>query len=257
MGQPKARAALFASALILLLAASLGGQQAKDRKSDTERTSRGDLRITPLNHASFLMEWNGKTIFVDPVSQAVDAGLPKADLILITHVHGDHLDLKSINALKREGDQTIILAPEAVVKTVTEAKILSIGESKGVMLGSANVQIEAIAAYNLTRGPAPGQFYHPKGMGNGYILTLGGKRVYISGDTECIPEMKALKNIDIAFLCMNLPYTMVPQEAAECVKAFRPRIVYPYHYRGQDPQLFADELASLKEVEVRLRRWYP
>jgi len=126
------------------------------------------------------------------------------------------------------------------------------GETKTV----AGVSIEAVPMYNLQRGPAPGQLFHTKGRGNGYVLTLGSQRVYIAGDTECTDEMRALKNIDIAFIPMNLPYTMPPTEAAECVKAFRPKVVYPYHYRGQNPEEFK---AALKDVpvEVRLLEWYP
>ncbi|HEX4809938.1 MAG TPA: MBL fold metallo-hydrolase, partial [Bryobacteraceae bacterium] len=130
------------------------------------------------------------------------------------------------------------------------------GQSKRVDLGGASLEIEAVPMYNLTRGPQPGQLYHPKGRGDGFILTIGGKRVYFSGDTECTVEMKNLKNIDVAFLCMNLPYTMTPAEAAECVKAFRPKIVYPYHYRGQRPEEFADALRGESGIEVRLRNWY-
>jgi len=137
-----------------------------------------------------------------------------------------------------------------------EAKVMANGDSQAVNLQGTTIGIEAVPMYNLTRGPSAGQFYHDKGRGNGYVLTFGGKRVYIAGDTECIPEMKALKNIDIAFLPMNLPYTMTPQEAAECTKAFRPKVVYPYHYMGQDPQAFADALKGEKGIEVRLRNWY-
>jgi L-ascorbate metabolism protein UlaG (beta-lactamase superfamily) len=123
-------------------------------------------------------------------------------------------------------------------------------------LAGTHIKIDAVPMYNLKRGPAPGQPYHTKGRGNGYVLTLGGKRVYVSGDTEFIPEIKDLKAIDIAFMCMNLPFTQTPVEAAEAVKALRPRIVYPYHYRGQDPQVFAEALAGEKGIEVRLRNWY-
>lgn len=118
------------------------------------------------------------------------------------------------------------------------------------------VSIEAVPMYNIQRGPSPGQLYHDKGRGNGYIVTLGGKRIYIAGDTECTPEMKALKNIDVAFLPMNLPYTMPPSEAAECVKAFEPGIVYPYHYRGQNLDEFAAALKGTSGVDVRIRDWY-
>jgi L-ascorbate metabolism protein UlaG (beta-lactamase superfamily) len=119
-----------------------------------------------------------------------------------------------------------------------------------------DIEIEAIPMYNLQRGPQPGALYHTKGRGNGYVLTMGGKRIYISGDTEAIPEMRALKNIDVAFVCMNLPYTMTPEEAAAGVKAFRPKVVYPYHYKGSDLKVFAGALANEKGIEVRLREWY-
>jgi L-ascorbate metabolism protein UlaG (beta-lactamase superfamily) len=224
------------------------------RQSDTISTDSGDLRITPINHASVELEWKGRAIYVDPVSPGNYAGLPKADLILITDIHGDHMDPKRLADLKQGG--TVIIAPQAVAKTVTEAQILDNGQSKRVDLGGASIDVEAVPMYNLTRGPKPGQLYHPKGRGDGFILTIGGKRFYFSGDSECTAEMKDLKNIDVAFLCMNLPYTMTPAEAAECVKTFRPKIVYPYHYRGQNPQEFADALKDVKGVEVRLRNWY-
>ena len=155
-----------------------------------------------------------------------------------------------MDKLKKES--TIVVAPAAVAKTITEAQVISNGEKKTI----AGVEIEAVPMYNLTRGPAAGQLFHDKGRGNGYILTLGGKRVYISGDTEAIPEMKALKNIDVAFLCMNLPYTMPTGEAADAVKAFKPKIVYPYHYKGQNTEEFAAALKGTAGVEVRLRNWY-
>jgi L-ascorbate metabolism protein UlaG (beta-lactamase superfamily) len=176
--------------------------------------------------------------------------LPQADLILITDLHPDHMDRAMIDKLKKAG--TIVLAPAAVQKTITEAQIIANGDKKTV----AGIEIEAVPMYNMVRGPAAGQFYHDKGRGNGYILNLGGKRIYISGDTECTPEMKALKDIDVAFLCMNLPYTMPPSEAAECAKEFRPKIIYPYHFRGSDPQEFANALKGTPGVDVRIRKWY-
>jgi L-ascorbate metabolism protein UlaG (beta-lactamase superfamily) len=252
------RPALFAFAATVLSVSVAGAYQPKSddvaRHTDIIQTNSGNLQITPINHASVELEWNGKTIYVDPTSQGNYTGLPKADLILITDIHGDHMDPKELTQLKKEG--TIIIAPEAVAKTVTEAEVLANGQSNRVNLGGGSIEVQAIPMYNLTRGPKPGTLYHPKGRGDGYILTIGGKRVYFSGDTECTPEMKALKNIDVAFLCMNLPYTMTPAEAAECVKIFRPKIVYPYHYRGQNPQEFADALKGEKGIEVRLRNWY-
>ncbi len=241
--------------VVMVLAPLAYAQQpaSKQRQGEVEKTASGELKITPVTHGSVMLEWSAKVIHVDPWSQGDYSGLPKADLILITDIHGDHMDPKAIASLKKEG--TVIIAPEAVAKTVTEAKVLRNGEKTTVNLGKP-LAVEAVPMYNLTRGPSPGQLYHTQGRGNGYVLDFGGKRVYFSGDTECVPEMKALRNVDIAFLCMNLPYTQTPQEAAECIKSFRPKIVYPYHYRGQDPQVFADALKGEKGIEVRLRDWY-
>ena len=247
---------VFPVLICLLFVSVLAAQQGAPRQTDVEKTSAGDLRITPINHASLLLELGGKAVFIDPVSQGNYAGLPKADLILVTDIHGDHLNAKTVANLKKEGMETQLVAPEAVQKTLTEAKVIAMGQTLTLDLGSLKLLVEAVPAYNLTRGPAPGQLFHTRGRGVGYVLDVGDKRVYISGDTECIPEMKQLKNIDIAFLCMNLPYTETPQEAAECVKAFRPRILYPYHYRGQDLQTLVDALKGEKGIEVRLRNWY-
>ncbi|OFW34515.1 MAG: MBL fold metallo-hydrolase [Acidobacteria bacterium RIFCSPLOWO2_12_FULL_60_22] len=223
-------------------------------QSDTIATSKGDLKITPLNHASLQLQWDGKTIYVDPSGQVgggtVYNGLPKGDLILVTDVHGDHQDRAKVDQLK--GANTVVVAPKAVAATITEAQVINNGEKKTV----AGVEIEAVPMYNLLRGPQPGTLFHDKGRGNGYILTLGGKRLYIAGDTECIPEMKALRNIDVAFVCMNLPYTMTPGEAAGCVNAFKPKIVYPYHYGQSNLQEFTSAVQGTAGVEVRLRKWY-
>ncbi|RPJ86333.1 MAG: MBL fold metallo-hydrolase, partial [Acidobacteria bacterium] len=186
------------------------------------------VEIVPITHASMILKWDGKAIYVDPWSQGKYDGQPKADLILITDIHQDHLDLKQIAAVRKP--ETIIVAPPAVQSSIAEAQFLKNGERTEVL----GIGIEAVPAYNLKQGPSAGQVFHPKGRGNGYVLSMSGKRIYISGDTECIPEMKRLTNIDIAFICMNLPYTMPPEEAAQCVNEFRPRVVYPYHYRGSD-----------------------
>lgn len=217
---------------------------------DVVPTAKGPLKITPIKHASLMLEFDDKVIHIDPWSQGDYTGLPKADLILITDIHGDHMDPAKVKEIKK--DNTVIVAPAAVAKTVTGATIIGNGESKTI----EGIQIEAVAMYNLVRGPSQGKFFHDKGRGNGYILTLGGKRIYISGDTECIPEMKNLRNIDVAFVCMNLPYTMTPDEAAECVKAFKPKIVYPYHYRDSDLNMFSNALKSEKGIEVRLGKWF-
>jgi len=218
--------------------------------SDILETSAGDLKITPVTHGSVLLEINGQAWHIDPWSTGDYSALPKADVILITDIHGDHMDPKAIATVKK--DSTVIVAPAAVAKTVAQATVLANGESTTI----SGVKIEAVPMYNLQRGPEPGKLFHDKGRGNGYVLTVGDKRIYFSGDTEAVPEMKALKDIDVAFVCMNLPYTMPPDEAAEGVKAFRPKVVYPYHYRGSDLAVFSNALASEKGIEVRLRDWY-
>jgi len=213
-------------------------------------TSAGPVKITPLYHASTRIEAGGKTIYLDPAKPAKFAGLPKADLILITDIHGDHMDPESIKEISQA--DTEVLAAPAVVQTVTGAKPIANDETKNWQ----GWTIEAVPAYNLKRGPAAGQLFHPKGRDNGYILTYGGKRFYFSADTEGVPEMRALKNIDVAFVCMNLPYTMPPEEAADAVKAFHPKIVIPYHYRGSDLSVFKKALEGTG-IEVRLLDWYP
>ena len=236
-------------AVITLCAASPSRAQS-NRPSQSFDTSAGPVKVTPLYHATMLIQAGGKNIYVDPAKPANFTGLPKADLILITDIHGDHMDPDSIAAINQPGMQ--IFAPPAVVTTVTTAAPISNGESKSW----GGWTIEAIPMYNLKRGPAPGKLYHDKGRGNGYILTYGGKRFYISGDTEGIPEMRALKNIDVAFVCMNLPYTMPPEEAADAVKAFHPKIVMPYHYHGSDLTVFENALKG-SGIEVRTMDWYP
>jgi L-ascorbate metabolism protein UlaG (beta-lactamase superfamily) len=220
------------------------------RPSQTFETSAGPVKITPIFHASTLIEAGGKAIYVDPAKPSDFSGLPAADLILISDIHGDHMDPGAIATLSKSDTQ--IIAPAAVVKTVTTAKTLSNGETTKWEQWT----IEAIPMYNLTRGPEAGKLYHDKGRGNGYVLTYGGKRFYFSGDTEAIPEMRALKNIDVAFVCFNLPYTMTPEEAADGVLAFHPKVVIPYHFRGSDVSVFQKKLEG-SGIEVRVLDWYP
>lgn len=210
----------------------------------------GDIRITPITHASFQLEYGGKVIHIDPTSPGDYSATKQADLVLVTDIHQDHLDPAAIARVRKAGTQ--VVAPAAAAEKIENPTVIANGESKTV----AGVAIEAVPMYNLQRGPSAGQLFHTKGRGNGYVLTFGGKRVYIAGDTECTPEMRALKNIDIAFIPMNLPYTMPPSEAAECVKAFKPKVVYPYHYRGQNPEEFKAALKG-EQIEVRLLNWYP
>ena len=233
--------------LLLLTGIALLAQP--QRPTQEFKTKAGVVKITPVRHASLMIEANGKVIQVDPWNQGNYEGLPQADLILITDLHGDHLDAAEIAKLKK--DSTEIIAPAAVQKTVAEAKVMANGDTKTWDKWT----LEAVPMYNLTRGPSEGKLFHDKGRGNGYVMTFGGMRFYIAGDTEGIPEMKALKNIDVAFIPMNLPYTMPPEEAAEAVKAFHPKIAYPYHYRGSDPKAFEAALKGTG-IDVRLVNWY-
>jgi len=236
--------------LIALLCLTLCASLFALAQMQTFPTSAGDVKVTPLVHASVLIQAGGKTIYVDPAKPAKLAGLPKADLILISHIHGDHFDPESIAAISQP--TTEVFAPASVVAKFPSAKPISNDQTRQWNQWT----IEAVPAYNLTRGPAPGQLYHPKGRDNGYVLTYGGQRFYFSADTEGVPEMRALKNIDVAFICMNLPYTMPPEEAADAVRAFHPRIAIPYHYRGSDLAIFQKRLAG-SGIEVRLLDWYP
>lgn len=219
------------------------------RPVETFQTKTGELKITPIRHASMMIEAGGKVLHIDPWSQANFDGLPKADLIVITDIHGDHMDPKAIEIVRKPGTQ--IIAPAAVAKTVTDATVMNNGETRKV----DGFTFEAIPMYNEKRGPEPGKFYHDKGRGNGYVITYGGLRIYISGDTEGTPEMRALKNIDVAFVPMNMPNAMPPEEAADAVKVFKPKVVYPFHYRQSDTKLFAKALEGTG-IDVRLRNWY-
>jgi L-ascorbate metabolism protein UlaG (beta-lactamase superfamily) len=214
----------------------------------------GNIVVTPIQHASVQIEFGGKVIQVDPAQGDLAKAKP-GDVILVTDIHGDHLSPEGIAKVRKPGAPVVMPAAvqkEAGDKIPAPIEVLANGQSKTV----AGFSIEAVPMYNLQRGPAAGQLFHTKGRGNGYIVTLGGKRVYFAGDTECTPEMKALKNIDVAFMPMNLPYTMPPAEAAECVKAFQPKVVYPYHYMGQKAEEFRDALKG-SAIDVRLLNWYP
>ena len=211
-------------------------------------TSAGMLQITPIQHASLMIQAGGKVLYLDPAQGKYD-GLPQADYILITDIQGDHLVPALVDKLKKAG--TVILAPKAVAEKVAGCTVISNGETKTI----GSFKVEAIPMYNL-QPAANGTVYHEKGRGNGYVLTYGGKRFYFSGDTEGTPEMKALRNIDVAFVCMNVPYTMSPEAAAVAVRAFHPAIVYPYHYGQSDLTIFQKALAG-SGIEVRIRDWYP
>jgi L-ascorbate metabolism protein UlaG (beta-lactamase superfamily) len=208
--------------------------------------------FTPIQHATFVIQSANGTILVDPVGKAeafAPYGTP--DIILVTDIHGDHLAPDVIQALAK--DKPTIIGPKAVIDKLKVGTALKNGETTSV----GKTKIEAIPMYNLTEERLK---FHEKGRGNGYLVTLGGKRIYISGDTEDIPEMRALMDIDYAFVCMNLPYTMTVKQAADAVLAFQPRVVFPYHYRGQggfsDVEEFKKLVSKDGSIEVRLLEWY-
>ena len=213
----------------------------------------GDLVIRPINHATLALQSGGRTIYVDPVGGAARfTRLPRPDLILITDIHGDHFDAATLQAVASE--KTALVAPPAVAERLpaelrSRTTVLANGQTNTVL----GLAIEAVPAYNLAEDRLK---FHAKGRGNGYLLTLGGKRVYVSGDTEDIPEMRALKKIDVAVVCMNLPYTMTVEQAARAVREFKPKMVYPYHYRGSDLEKFKLLVGDDLGIEVRLRDWY-
>jgi L-ascorbate metabolism protein UlaG (beta-lactamase superfamily) len=223
-------------------------------------TSMGDLTIHPIHHASMILEWNGMNILVDPapppggVPEGVDAtaeftALPEPDLILVTDIHGDHLSADVLSAVSGAAP---IVAPQAVADELPEAlQVMTQVVANGETVNVQGIEIEAVPMYNLTEDRL---MYHDAGRGNGYVLNLGGTRVYIAGDTEDIPEMRALTDIDVAFVPMNLPYTMTPEQAADAVVEFQPTVVYPYHYGMSDLNVFVANVGDASDV--RLLEWY-
>ncbi len=229
------------TAVLFALTASAGFAQ-KSYQSDVLKTSGGDLKMTFLGHGSLMFEYAGKVIQMDPASAYADyATLPKADLILITHEHGDHWDAKAIQASTKP-DTTLIIN-QGLVKQLPNGTVMKNGDSKTV----AGVKIEAVPAYN------PEKQFHPKGNGNGYIIEFADKRVFVAGDTENVPEIKALKNIDVAFLPMNLPFTMTPEQVADVAKSMLPKVLYPYHFGNTDTSALVNLLKDQKGIEVRIR----
>lgn len=234
---------------ILFLLPALAPAVEGDRIAGDE----GDIEIVPILHGSLRLGYGDRVIYVDPYGKGDYSEAPKADFILVTDIHGDHLDPEVIERLRDKATVLIVPAAAAGQAEAELEVVLGNGEKRNIN----GLEVEAVAMYNHHRGPEPGKLYHDRGRGNGYVVTLGGKRIYIAGDTACIDEMKQLQQIDIAFVPMNLPYTMPPEEAAECVRAFKPKIVYPYHYRGSDLSVFTAALADVPDIEIRLREWYP
>jgi L-ascorbate metabolism protein UlaG (beta-lactamase superfamily) len=240
---------IFLCLSLILFPATMTMAAEQNYITDKIKTGQGDLAITFFGHASLMMSYEGKNIHIDPVTQYADyANLPKADLILVTHEHYDHFDPKAINSIRT--DKTIMIATATVAKEFPNVTVMKNGEKKII----SGIKIEAVPAYNIVNMRSPGVPFHAKGIGNGYIITCGGKRIYIAGDTENIPEMKSLKKIDIAFLPMNLPYTMTPEMVADAVKAFHPVILYPYHYGQTDTAKLLELLKDEKNIEVRIRK---
>lgn len=230
----------------MALAAAASGQ---GFEKDVIKTSAGNLEITFIGHGTLMLEHGGKVFHVDPFGRLADySKLPKADVVLITHAHGDHLDPAALAAVQAPAT-SVIVAPVCEGK-VEGATVLHNGETTQ----AAGVKIEAVPAYNIVHTRPGGGSYHPKGEGNGYVLNFGDTRVYIAGDTENTPEMKALKDITVAFLPMNLPYTMTPEMVADAARAFRPKILYPYHFGETDTARLVVLLKDEKGIEVRVRK---
>lgn len=247
-----------ATFLSFVLAFSLCYADAQLSAPDAIATKMGTLTIQPVYHASLILSTPELTIYSDPVGADYFKNQKSPDIILITDIHGDHFDVKTLDALKKEN--TLLIVPQVVADKLPENdKTHLIVMKNGDNITEMGISIKAIPMYNLPVSPTA---FHTKGRGNGYVLGIGGKNIYISGDTQGIPEMRSLKNIDVAFVCMNLPYTMDIHEAADAVLAFKPKIVYPFHYRGQNGFSDIKEFKKLveagdKNIDVRLRNWYP
>jgi L-ascorbate metabolism protein UlaG (beta-lactamase superfamily) len=238
---------ILVTTTIMTVSASSGFAQ--EFESDIIKTSAGDLTMTFIGHGTLMFEFDGKIIHIDPWTSMADySKLPKADIILLTHNHPDHLDLKALTQTRTE--KTQILLPENCASQVEGGIIMKNGDEKIV----GGLKIEAVPAYNIVHMRSGDMPFHPKGEGNGYIITCGDKRVYVAGDTENTPELKALEEIDVAFLPMNLPYTMTPEMAADAAKAFKPKIFYPYHFGETDTSILVDLLEDRDGIDVRIRK---
>jgi L-ascorbate metabolism protein UlaG (beta-lactamase superfamily) len=240
------RITLAAICCFLFFAAPLAAQDAFEK--DIIETSAGDLEITFIGHGTLMMAFAGKTIHIDPFGRLADyATLPKADVVLITHQHGDHFDADALGSLRTE--ETVVVLTETCAKKLEGGIVMRNGDVRKI----GGIEVEAVPAYNLAHKRENGEPYHPKGEGNGYVLTFGSTRVYVAGDTENTPEMKALKGISVAFLPMNLPYTMTPEMVADAAKAFAPKVLYPYHYGDTDVSKLTALLEGEESIEVRIR----
>ena len=240
---------LFSFVTVLVMAFALTAVAEKQFETDIIKTSAGDLKITFIGHGTLMFSFGGKIIHVDPVTQEADyTKLPKADMILITHQHRDHFDLKALGILRTK--RTVLVLTEACARRVKGGIVMKNGDVETI----AGLTIEAVPAYNIVHKRSDGSPFHPKGIGNGYVITFGDKRVYVAGDTENTPEMKKLERIDIAFLPMQLPYTMSPEMVVDAAQAFKPKILYPYHYGKTDVTKIVNLLKGVEAIEVRIRQ---
>lgn len=238
---------ILLTGLLTLLSVTAGGAEMEFQK-DTIETDSGNLEISFVGHGTLMFSFDGKVIHVDPWSQLTDySKMPKADIILITHDHLDHLDPEAVEAIRT--DKSVVVLTEKCEGRIAGGIVMKNGDVEAV----AGLKIEAVPAYNIVNMRSEGNPFHPKGEGNGYVIAFGDKKVYVAGDTENTPEMKELKNIDVAFLPMNLPYTMTPEMVADAAKAFRPGILYPYHYSGTETSEIVDLLKDEAGIEVRIR----
>lgn len=237
---------LFVCVLALLLPTLAFAQSGKP--VDVIHTDAGDVAVTFLGHASLVLAWQGKVIHIDPwTAQADYSALPKADLILVTHEHRDHLDLAAIDAIRKPG--TVVASSLKASATLKDAVVLKNGESKTL----AGIRVDAVPAYNRVHMRSGSEPFHPRGEGNGYVLHFGATRVYVAGDTEDIPEMAALRGVDVAFLPVNLPYTMTPDMLLHAAQLVQPKVLYPYHTGDTDMNAVAAKLKGLPGVETRIR----
>ncbi len=234
---------------VLLVILALPAMAEEAFEKDVIETSAGDLEITFLGHASLIFVFDGKTIHIDPFGRVADySKLPKADIVFCTHHHFDHLDTDALKKIRTK--ETIVVCTGECAEKVDGGIVMKNGDVREV----EGIKIEAVPAYNLVHKRDNGQVFHPKGVGNGYVLGFGDTRIYIAGDTENTPEMKALKDIDYAFLPMNLPYTMTPEMVADAATAFKPKVLYPYHYGETDTDRLLKLLEDDEEIEVRIRK---
>ena len=244
------RALLFLSLLFTIGLFPFPGNGQEGYPKDIIPTSTGDVTLTFIGHGTLMFQHQGKVIHVDPVGREGDyTSLPDADLILVTHEHGDHLDLEAISQIMKTGSGTSIVVSASCEGQINDARVMRNGDEAVV----AGYSVEAVPAYNRVHMRSEGQPYHPRGNGNGYIITFGDTRVYVAGDTENIPEMNDLEDIDIAFLPMNLPYTMTPEMVADATRSIRPRILYPYHFGDTDTGELVVLLEGEDWVDVRIR----